>query len=177
MPQRLIRRRRADLPENRAVGGDFARRACKPDSVQGLPPWMTIPLVPPLPTGSSCQPGSLGPKLPCGGIPGCPRTRSRARPLFGVAPGGACRAGPVTSPAVGSYPTVSPLPPRTRAVSSLWRFPWGYPRRTLSGTVASGSPDFPRTSRLAITQPSARVFPRADGGCGSRVEVARSVEA
>ena len=34
----------------------------------------------------------------------------RARPLFGIAPGGACRAGSVTSPAVGSYPTVSPSP-------------------------------------------------------------------
>jgi hypothetical protein len=32
------------------------------------------------------------------------------RPLFGVAPGGACRAGSVTSPAVGFYPTVSPVP-------------------------------------------------------------------
>jgi len=48
---------------------EFARRACKPDSVQGLPLWMTIPLAPPLPAGSSCQPGSLGPKLPYGGIP------------------------------------------------------------------------------------------------------------
>jgi len=33
----------------------------------------------------------------------------RARSLFGIAPGGACRAGAVASPAVGSYPTVSPL--------------------------------------------------------------------
>ncbi len=33
-----------------------------------------------------------------------------ARSLFGIAPGGACRAGSVARPAVGSYPTVSPLP-------------------------------------------------------------------
>ena len=33
-----------------------------------------------------------------------------ARSLFGIAPGGACLAGAVASPAVGSYPTVSPLP-------------------------------------------------------------------
>ena len=32
------------------------------------------------------------------------------RPLFGIASGGACRAGSVARPAVGSYPTVSPLP-------------------------------------------------------------------
>ncbi len=35
-----------------------------------------------------------------------PGTRS----LFGVAPGGACHAATVASSAVGSYPTVSPLP-------------------------------------------------------------------
>ena len=34
----------------------------------------------------------------------------RARILFGIAPGGACHAGPVASPPVGSYSTVSPLP-------------------------------------------------------------------
>ena len=32
------------------------------------------------------------------------------RSLFGIAPGGACHAGAVASPAVGSYSTVSPLP-------------------------------------------------------------------
>ena len=32
---------------------------------------------------------------------------------------------------------------RRRAVRSLWHFPWGRPRRTLSGTVCQGSPDFP----------------------------------
>ena len=30
------------------------------------------------------------------------------------------------------------------AVSFLWRFPWGYPRRMLSVTVFPRSPDFPR---------------------------------
>lgn len=43
----------------------FARKACKPDSVQGLPLWMIIPLPPLSPTGSSCQPGPLGLKHPC----------------------------------------------------------------------------------------------------------------
>ena len=69
---------------------------------------MTIPLALPLPTGSSCQPGPLGLKRPLRG--GIPKDQPRARPLFGIAPGGACRAGPVARPAVGSYPTVSPLP-------------------------------------------------------------------
>ncbi len=31
-----------------------------------------------------------------------------------------------------------------KADSSLWRFPWGRPRRALPGTLASWSPDFPR---------------------------------
>ncbi len=35
----------------------------------------------------------------------------RAPPLFGLAPGGVCRAGPVAGPAVRSCRTVSPLPP------------------------------------------------------------------
>ena len=68
----------------------------------------------------------------------------RARILFGIAPGGACHAGPVASPPVGSYSTVSPLPMRTWAVSFLWRFPSGCPARALPGTVACWSPDFPR---------------------------------
>jgi hypothetical protein len=58
------------------------------------------------------------------------RTTGRRRPralalssLSDLAPGGACRATPVAGGAVGSYPTVSPLPERTLAVCSLWRFP------------------------------------------------------
>ncbi len=112
---------------------------------KGLAPlWMTIPLVPPLPTGSSCQPGSAGAQA---ALRGCPRARS----LFGIAPGGACPAGPVARPAVGFYPTVSPLPAAAPlegapppAVCSLWRFPWGCPRRALPGTMPAWSPDFPR---------------------------------
>jgi hypothetical protein len=32
------------------------------------------------------------------------------------------------------------------AVCFLWRFPWGRPRRTLSGAVSVWSPDFPPLS-------------------------------
>ncbi|QXX76362.1 hypothetical protein MHY1_03202 [Methylovirgula sp. HY1] len=42
-----------------------------------------------------------------------PEGKPRA-PLFGLAPGGACRAAPVTSRAVRSYRTFSPLPAVTR---------------------------------------------------------------
>src|SRR3984885_13198283 len=34
-------------------------------------------------------------------------------------------------------------PRLARAVCFLWQFPWGRPRRTLSGTVFPWSPDFP----------------------------------
>src|SRR3569833_832317 len=71
--------------------------------------------------------------------PGCP-----ASSLFGLAPGGVCRAVPVARSAVRSYRTLSPLPARRLAVCSLWHFPWGRPRRLLAVTVFRWSPDFPR---------------------------------
>jgi len=91
-----------------------------------------------LPDASCNQPGWR----PGNGLSGKPDMS----PLFGLAPGGVCRAAPVTSCAVRSYRTLSPLPasrgPR-QAVCFLWHFPWGRPRRTLSGTVFPWSPDFP----------------------------------
>ena len=73
------------------------------------PPWMTIPLTMPLPT--QLQP----PTRTCWserGSAAAPEDTDSTRSLFGVAPGGACHAAAVTSRAVGSYPTVSPLPDR-----------------------------------------------------------------
>ena len=67
---------------------------------------MAIPLGRPLPTGSSNQPGQRsgdGSKVFSG-------ENNLALPLFGFAPGGACRAAHVTMRAVRSYRTVSPLP-------------------------------------------------------------------
>src|SRR5271170_5695444 len=66
--------------------------------------------------------------------------------LFGLAPGGVCRAAGVAAGAVRSYRTFSPLPRNTQraaAVCSLWHFPWARARRTLSGTACPWSPDFP----------------------------------
>ena len=68
---------------------------------------MTIPLTMPLPT--QLQP----PTRTCWSIRGSadlPEDRCGTRSLFGVAPSGACHATAVASRAVGSYPTVSPLP-------------------------------------------------------------------
>ncbi len=40
-----------------------------------------------------------------------------------------------------------PCRARRAAVCFLWRFPWGRPRRTLSGAVSPWSPDFPPRAR------------------------------
>ena len=56
-----------------------------------------IPLGPSLPTASSSLPGTRS-------------GRAAPRPLFGLAPGGVCRATAVTSGPVRSYRTLSPLP-------------------------------------------------------------------
>src|SRR5207245_11417005 len=53
--------------------------------------------------------GWLSPAISCG-LPAARTTRAGSRCLFGLAPTGGCRAVPVARHAVGSYPTVSPLP-------------------------------------------------------------------
>ena len=79
-------------------------------------------------------------------------------PLFGLAPGGVCHAAAVTGSAVGSYPTLSTLPDRSPVDCFLWHFPWGRPRRPLTGTVFPWSPDFPRPRlrEAAAARPSGR---------------------
>ena len=81
-------------------------------------------------------------------------------PLFGLAPGGVFRASPVTSPAVGSYPTFSPLPRRIRAVCFLWHFPSDYSGWPLTSTACSRSPDFPHLPLRAnaAIRPSGRGY-------------------
>ena len=64
--------------------------------------------------------------------PGLERCGPHHRPLFGLAPGGVCRAPRVTTRAVRSYRTVSPLP-----VARLWR---AHRRSILCGTFPGLSP-------------------------------------
>jgi hypothetical protein len=90
------------------------------------------------------------------------RSPAPAPPLFGLAPGGVCRAALVAKNAVRSYRTLSPLPAtRPKAMGSavcfLWHCPWGLPRRRLSGTVLPWSPDFPPrpiTQNIEAERPS-----------------------
>jgi hypothetical protein len=66
--------------------------------------------------------------------------------------------------AVRSYRTFSPLPAAgSRRSQSLWHFPWGRPRRTLSGTVSSWSPDFPPRLRGAAARPTGTAHVGWDG--------------
>lgn len=89
------------------------------------------------PSPRATNPGGRRKRLSAHGFPWA------GPPLFGLAPGGVCRAATVTGRAVRSYRTLSPLPGRSRAVCFLWHCPWGCPRRALPGTVFPWSPDFP----------------------------------
>lgn len=94
-----------------------------------------IPLVDALPRRSSSLPGDSA--------------SSVSVPLFGLAPDGVYRAVRVTTSAVGSYPTVSPLPDlreEPSAVCSLLHFPSlspeGYGARPLAGILLYGARTF-----------------------------------
>jgi hypothetical protein len=101
-----------------------------------------------------------------------PALSSRRPSLFGLAPGGACHAGPVARPAVRSYRTLSPLPPDRgpEAVCFLWRYPSGRPGRALPAASTPWSPDFPpeghevppAIARLPDRTPSYRTEPGRD---------------
>ena len=132
-----------------------------------VPRVTAIPLGRPSPDASSNQPERQAPR------DGRGRLAASKSLLFGFAPGGACHAADVAARAVRSYRTLSPLPsrltafrPRGPAVCFLWRFPWGRPRRTLSGAVSVWSPDFPPPSKR---RPSGRlagegIWDRRGGG-------------
>jgi hypothetical protein len=84
-------------------------------------------------------------------LPAAYRNRSvwvTPRRLFGLAPTGGYRAAAVTSGAVGSYPTVSPLPfiPTFRlgfrAVYSLWPYPSPCGAQALPGSPPDGARTF-----------------------------------
>ena len=81
-----------------------------------------IPLGLRSPGASSNPPGRLDPDT----IPKRLLAHGFAPSLFGLAPGGVCRAAGVTADAVRSYRTISPLPRLTQhaeAVCFLWHCP------------------------------------------------------
>src|SRR5436305_639136 len=76
------------------------------------------------------------------GLPAAQATRAGSRCLLGLAPTGGYRATPVARRAVGSYPTVSPLPLESRAVCSLWPFPSPRGAQELPGSLPCGARTF-----------------------------------
>ena len=100
--------------------------------------WAAIPLVPPLPTVSSSLPGSDASHV--------------IAPLFGLAPDEACHAVRVATSAVGSYPTISPLPARKRVANLGGLFSVALSvalrRPAVNRHPALRGPDFPRQLAL-----------------------------
>jgi hypothetical protein len=97
-----------------------------------------IPLDRPSPDGSRNLPGRLGPTTaPPPGEPG------GATSLFGLAPGGACRAASIAGAAVRSYRTLSPLPCVAEASQG----------GLLSVALSLGSPPAGVTRRHVVVEP------------------------
>jgi hypothetical protein len=90
--------------------------------------------------------------------------RGRQAPLaslFGLAPGGVCRAADVATRAVRSYRTISPLPaPLARHLGGIFllHFPWARAPQALPGTVPYGARTFLHPRELALTR-TATVWP------------------
>jgi len=70
------------------------------------------------------------------------------------------------------YPCAQALRLAGWAVCFLWRYPWGRPRRTLSGAASVWSPDFPP---LEKRRPSGRLAKRAYEREGAAVKEKRAV--
>jgi len=83
--------------------------------------------------------------------------RTAPRRLFGLAPTGGCRAAAVTSDAVGSYPTFSPLPPTALRPAGAVRFLWPCPSpcgaQALPGSLSSGARTFLERLSTPATNP------------------------
>ena len=123
--------------------------ACKPGFVWRAEARVTaIPLGRPLPAVSSNLPGrgsGDGPAV---------LLRGRLRPYSVLLPVGLAMPRLLPDARCALTAPFHPyLPANRRAVSFLWRYPWGRPRRTLSGTVSPWSPDFPPQKR----RPSGRL--------------------
>ena len=115
--------------------------------------WTVIPLGCASPRSSSDLPGSLTWATWCG------RHAPRAS-LFGLAPGGVCRAADVATRAVRSYRTISPLPaPLARHLGGIFllHFPWAHAPQALPGTVPCGARTF-----LHVLAHTATAWPTLD---------------
>jgi hypothetical protein len=137
-------------------GAPLSRQpACKPGSVwrDASAALTAIPLGRRLPGASGDLPG----RLIGTSIRHYPR-----RPYSVLLPVGFAVPHPLPAARCALTAPFHPCPPSPRlgrAVWSLWHFPWGRPRRTLSGTVCPWSPDFPprRPFGTCAGRPSSRL--------------------
>ena len=129
--------------------GDILKKKSSP--ISRVLSWAIIPLRYPLPDTSSNLPGITAGR--------------RNDSLFGLAPGGVYPAKPVTSLAVRSYRTISPLP-ATQAVSFLWHFPSAHAARALPGTLPCGARTFLQSEdRRLPGELRARILKRSAPTC------------
>ncbi len=151
-----------------AVGsfsGKVARRACKPDFVHRLRGWMTIPLVRPLPAGSSCLPGSAGARRPCGVAP--------ARdPYSALLPVGLAMRALLPAPRWALTPPFHPCRSEDRRSVLCGAFPGVAPAGRYPAPLPHGVRTFlDALSGTAVIQPSARGAVWRAGAPPSRVAV------
>src|SRR5580692_6948926 len=93
------------------------------------------------------------------------RPKAPRASLFGLAPGGVCRAADVATRAVRSYRTISPLPaPLARHLGGIFllHFPWARAPQALPGTVPSGARTFLHPYPLTRAR-TATVWPTLEG--------------
>ncbi len=126
---------------NSSTGCNPRFSRCKTGSVEKIASWPVSRVLyglrpkaqtwwPFLLSGHCCPPRATYPDGRAGNSPD--RVSPAAPSLFGFAPGGVCHAASVAGRAVGSYPTLSPLP---------WRIPCGEPPGGfLSVALSLGSP-------------------------------------
>ena len=133
---------------------EFAEPACKPDSVPagGLRPT----------TGGDHSSSPDGCPWGPAAYPGAWVGPTSCAPLFGLAPCGVCPARRVTTPAVRSYRTFSPLPPlASQELGGMFSvaLSLGSPPLAVSQHTALRSPDGPpqlRRRAAAIARPALR---------------------
>ena len=125
--------------------------ACKPGSV-----WRVAPPRRPFLWGADCSvpratnPGGGEDRAGCQGCPWHPcRPYSVLLPVGFAVPPALPQRGALLPHRFTLACTSCPAP----AVSSLWHFPWGRPRRPLAATVDPWSPDFPPPAQAAKPSP------------------------
>ena len=147
--------RRRNVCGTLAVGGD--QTACKPGSV---PPAIRQTRRPFLWTAHCWTVLATHPGPRSAGDGAARLCRRTERPLFGLAPGGACRAADVAAGAVRSCRTLSPLPASPfRALSRRFAFCGAIPGVTPAGRYPAPCPRGART----FLRPKATVV-RPTGG-------------